>query len=114
MKNISRSWGLLALLACGLSGCASAEIVRRVHEPKRGGTAKIRTGGVYSVAKGRALAESQARELCGGDFRVTEESDSTEFAGATYTYTPNAYSGGGSGMMTPVSARFTYMNFVCD
>jgi hypothetical protein len=98
-NEVFMKWFLIVLLFA-LSGCATADFVKKEYHPKRGGQVK------YSFSGDRKAAEKM-QSHCGGQYRIISESKGSENNG--FVAIPNAY----STVVQPRSKKYTYLDFEC-
>ena len=95
---------LMLIMMLGLTGCASADLVRRTYQPTKGGVVRYAKGDAGNLkAAGREM-----HNFCAGPFTILEESDRAVSDGAF------AQNIGGMVVVSDASTDYTFVQFKCD
>ena len=93
----------LGILVIGLVGCAGADIVKVIDQPKKGGVVRYKNGN-FVREKSRALAITEINEYCGGPFSIEKEE-----------FNPDVFSlNVGGTYFTPNKDNFMFIKFNCE
>jgi len=95
-----RAAGILFLII--LTGCAGAEIVKKVEAPKKGGVIRYKNGN-FVREKSRLIAVTEIDEYCGGPFTIQKEEFNPDVA---------SLSAGGS-HYTLDKENYMFIHFTC-
>lgn len=86
-----------------LFGCAGAEIVKVIDQPKKGGVIRYKNGN-FVREKSRLIAITQIDEYCQGPFSIEKEE-----------FNPDVFSLNVSGtFFTPNKDNFMFIKFNCE
>lgn len=95
-----KAFGILSVLI--LTGCAGAEIVKKIESPKRGGIIRYKNGD-FVREKSRLIAVTQIDEYCNGPFTVQREEFNPDVVSVNV----------GGSHYTPDKDNFMFIHFTC-
>jgi len=86
-----------------ITGCASAEIVKKIDSPKRGGVVRYSNGN-FVHEKSRLIAITEIDEYCEGPFTIQKEE-----------FNPDVFSVNvGGSHYTPDKDNYMFIHFTCS